>query len=184
MAKGSLPQKQEKKKEVGSQLVSPQMFQRVNLPAAMHLFEWKYESQINNEKKNDNMEKFMRVHQALPGSHFNSLLLNRYKTGNHYVGWHADNETLYGPTPEISSVSFGCECHFLLKKRNTNNEPPTKRPKNNEGTYCTHKCCFTLKHGSLLVMRGNTQRDWLHSVPKRAKANSARINLTFRRVIM
>nr|GEU78139.1 DNA oxidative demethylase ALKBH2 [Tanacetum cinerariifolium] len=35
-----------------------------------------------------------QVHQALPGTRFNSLLLNRYKTGNHYVGWHADNETL------------------------------------------------------------------------------------------
>ena len=41
---------------------------------------------------------------------------------------------------------------------------------------------FTLKHGSLLVMRGYTQRDWLHSVPKRAKAQSTRINLTFRLV--
>nr|GEU78138.1 DNA oxidative demethylase ALKBH2 [Tanacetum cinerariifolium] len=72
---------------------------------------------------------------------------------------------------------------ILDQKRN--NKPPTKRPKNNDTTDdSTDKCCFALKHGSLLVMRGNTQRDWLHSVPKRAKANSARINLTFRRVIM
>jgi hypothetical protein len=42
---------------------------------------------------------------------------------------------------------------------------------------------FILKHGSLLVMRGYTQRDWQHSVPKRAKASSPRINLTFRRVL-
>ncbi|RLN12037.1 DNA oxidative demethylase ALKBH2 [Panicum miliaceum] len=42
---------------------------------------------------------------------------------------------------------------------------------------------FLLKHGSLLVMRGYTQRDWQHSVPKRAKASSTRINLTFRHVL-
>lgn len=58
-----------------------------------------------------------KVHKALPGSRFNSLLLNRYKGGNDYVGWHADDEKLYGSTPEISSVSFGCEREFLLKKK-------------------------------------------------------------------
>lgn len=61
----------------------------------------------------------LKVHGALPGSQFNSLLLNRYKGGNDNVGWHADDEKLYGPTPEIASVSFGCEREFLLKKRPT-----------------------------------------------------------------
>ncbi|XP_039124219.1 DNA oxidative demethylase ALKBH2 isoform X1 [Dioscorea cayenensis subsp. rotundata] len=59
------------------------------------------------------------VHEALPGSKFNSLLLNRYKTGSDYVSWHSDDEKLYGPAPEIASVSFGCEREFLLKKKPT-----------------------------------------------------------------
>lgn len=125
------------------------------------------------------------VHKALPGSRFNSLLINRYKGGNDYVGWHADDEKLYGPTPEIASVSFGCEREFILKKkpskrsRDGSDEPVKKRLKNNHGDQHS----FTLKHGSLLVMRGYTQRDWIHSVPKRAKAEATRINLTFRRVL-
>ncbi|GFY91656.1 oxidoreductase, 2OG-Fe(II) oxygenase family protein [Actinidia rufa] len=57
------------------------------------------------------------VHKAFPGSNFNSLLLNRYKGGNDFVGWHADDEKLYGSTPEITSVSFGCDREFLLKKK-------------------------------------------------------------------
>ncbi|KAL4585974.1 hypothetical protein LXL04_010602 [Taraxacum kok-saghyz] len=57
------------------------------------------------------------VHKAFPGSQFNSLLLNRYNNGNDYVGWHSDDEKLYGNTPEIASISFGCERDFLLKKR-------------------------------------------------------------------
>lgn len=60
---------------------------------------------------------FLQVHKALPGSTFNSLLLNRYQGGNDYVGWHADDEKLYGSTPEIASVSFGCEREFLMKKK-------------------------------------------------------------------
>lgn len=59
----------------------------------------------------------MKVHKALPGSSFNSVLLNRYKGGNDYVGWHSDDEKLYGSQPEIASVSFGCERDFLLKKK-------------------------------------------------------------------
>lgn len=58
-----------------------------------------------------------QIYKALPGSRFNSLLLNRYKGASDYVGWHADDEKLYGPTPEIASVSFGCERDFVLKKK-------------------------------------------------------------------
>lgn len=130
------------------------------------------------------------VHKVLPGSKFNSLLLNRYKGGNDNVGWHADDEKLYGPTPEIASVSLGCERDFLLKKRpikssqaqakgKSDDEPSSKRLKK---SCHVDQHSFTLKHGSLLVMRGYTQRDWLHSVPKRAKAEATRINLTFRYV--
>ena len=59
----------------------------------------------------------LKVHKALPGSRFNSLLLNRYNGGNDYVGWHSDDEKLYGPTPEIASLTFGCERDFVLKKK-------------------------------------------------------------------
>ncbi|XP_042945597.1 DNA oxidative demethylase ALKBH2 isoform X1 [Carya illinoinensis] len=129
------------------------------------------------------------VHEALPGSSFNSLLLNRYKGGNDCVGWHSDDEKLYGSTPEIASVSFGCEREFFLKKKPSKRshvskergeEPASKRSKKSSHT---DQHSFTLKHGSLLVMRGNTQRDWLHSVPKRAKVEATRINLTFRHVV-
>lgn len=128
------------------------------------------------------------VHNALPGSKFNSLLLNRYKGGNDYVGWHSDNEKLYGSTPEIASVSFGCEREFFLKKKPSKNsqarrpdDEPVRKRSRMGGDADQHT--FVLKHGSLLVMRGYTQRDWVHSVPKRAKAEGLRINLTFRRII-
>ncbi|CAN6690312.1 unnamed protein product [Malus baccata var. baccata] len=128
------------------------------------------------------------VHKALPGSSFNSLLLNRYKGGNDYVGWHSDDEKLYGSTPEIASLTLGCDREFFLKKkkpsetvqeRRDEQEPASKRIKRNHADQHS----FMLKHGSLLVMRGYTQRDWMHSVPKRSKVEATRINLTFRCVV-
>ncbi|KAK4754358.1 hypothetical protein SAY87_002462 [Trapa incisa] len=127
------------------------------------------------------------VHKGLPGSRFNSLLLNRYKGGNDYVGWHSDDEKLYGSTPKIASVSFGCEREFFLKKKPSKKsqdrsgvEPASKRARKNSDP---DQRSFVLKHGSMLVMRGYTQRDWVHSVPKRAKVDAVRINLTFRLVL-
>ncbi|XP_002878604.2 DNA oxidative demethylase ALKBH2 [Arabidopsis lyrata subsp. lyrata] len=128
------------------------------------------------------------IYKALPGSRFNSLLLNRYKGASDYVAWHADDEKIYGPTPEIASVSFGCERDFVLKKKKheefsqekTGDGGPAK--KRLKRSSREDQQSLTLKHGSLLVMRGYTQRDWIHSVPKRAKAEGTRINLTFRLV--
>jgi alkylated DNA repair dioxygenase AlkB len=39
-----------------------------------------------------------------------------------------------------------------------------------------------LEHGSLLVMKGSTQQNWLHSLPKSRAIKSPRINLTFRNI--
>jgi alkylated DNA repair dioxygenase AlkB len=57
-----------------------------------------------------------KVDLAAGSPGFNSCLLNLYRHGHDCVGWHADNERLYGPDPTIGSVSFG-ECReFLLRK--------------------------------------------------------------------
>ncbi|MCY7355654.1 MAG: alpha-ketoglutarate-dependent dioxygenase AlkB [Lysobacter sp.] len=44
------------------------------------------------------------------------------------------------------------------------------------------KRTLELPHGSLLVMRGGTQRNYRHALPRTTKPTGARINLTFRRV--
>jgi alkylated DNA repair dioxygenase AlkB len=45
------------------------------------------------------------------------------------------------------------------------------------------KVSVLLENGSLLVMRDETQRHWLHCIPKTKKVKAARINLTFRRMV-
>jgi hypothetical protein len=95
---------------------------------------------------------------------FNSVLLNRYRTGQDSVSWHSDDEPEFGANPVIASVSLGGTRTFQL------------RHKRRKGL----KASVELTHGSLLLMRGATQHHWLHQIPKTAKDVAERVNLTFR----
>lgn len=97
---------------------------------------------------------------------FNSVLLNLYRNGLDYMGFHADDEKELGPQPVIVSVSLGVTRSFHLRHR-------TKKHL---------KLDLELAHGSLLIMAGDMQSHWLHSLPRRKKIADARINLTFRMI--
>lgn len=97
---------------------------------------------------------------------FDSVLLNLYRDGRDAMGFHADDEPELGPEPTIASVSLGAARRFLLKPRRAGVEARE----------------LSLTHGSLLVMSGSSQRDWVHGVPREAKVTSPRVNLTFRRI--
>lgn len=106
-----------------------------------------------------------RLHEAL-GLRFNTALANLYRDGNDTVGWHADDEPELGEAPVIASVSLGAARDFVLRHRT--------RPELVQS--------ISLTHGSLLVMEGDTQQHWRHSVPRRKRVQAPRINLTFRHV--
>ncbi|WP_179402086.1 alpha-ketoglutarate-dependent dioxygenase AlkB family protein [Burkholderia guangdongensis] len=103
--------------------------------------------------------------EQICGVRFNSVLLNRYRNGNDSMGWHADSEPELGDAPVIASVSLGSTRAFDLRHRAT-------------GAVQTYR----LTHGSLLVMRGSTQAQWQHRIPKAPAVQGERINLTFRRI--
>lgn len=96
---------------------------------------------------------------------FNSVLLSLYRNGNDSLSWHQDDEPELGEDPVIASVSFGATRSFQFRYK------PDKN---------VHKVSVDLTHGSLLIMKGPTQRFWMHQVPKTAKPVAPRINLTFR----
>ncbi|WP_371862435.1 alpha-ketoglutarate-dependent dioxygenase AlkB family protein [Vibrio atypicus] len=97
---------------------------------------------------------------------FNAVLANLYRDGNDSNGWHSDNEPELGPEPVIASLSFGETRLFHLKHKETK-----------------QKLSFELTPGSLLIMAGDMQQHWLHTVPKTKKTKSERINLTFRSLL-
>ena len=105
--------------------------------------------------------------QQTCAAQFNSVLLNRYRSGGDYMGWHSDDEPELGPAPVIASLSLGAARRFLLRRR----DDPARKAE------------YLLGHGDLLVMAGQTQRYYQHALPKMARVQGERINLTFRRVL-
>ncbi|MDE1182581.1 alpha-ketoglutarate-dependent dioxygenase AlkB [Paraburkholderia sp.] len=101
--------------------------------------------------------------EATCGHRFNSVLINRYRSGIDSMGWHADREPELGREPVIASVSLGAARSFDLRHNKT---------------AVTQS--YRLGGGSLLVMKGRTQADWRHRVPKEPRVIGERINLTFR----
>jgi alkylated DNA repair dioxygenase AlkB len=97
---------------------------------------------------------------------FNSVLVNWYRNGEDYVGWHADNERELGEQPFIVSLTFGTERLFEFRHKKS-----------------LESGSLLLRSGTLLIMRPNFQRHWLHSVPIEKNLMVGRINLTFRKVI-
>lgn len=101
--------------------------------------------------------------EQISNENFTTCLLNLYRDGQDSNGWHADNEKELGIEPVIASVSFGAERWFHFKHK-------TKGLKQK----------VLLQNGSLLLMKGKTQENWLHQLPKSKKVIKPRINLTFR----
>jgi alkylated DNA repair dioxygenase AlkB len=112
------------------------------------------------------MEEIRQQVQEKCHAPFNACLLNYYRDEKDSMGWHRDNEKALGHHPVIASVSFGAQRIFQF--RNYKDKIPV--------------ISVELEHGSLLLMRGETQRIWEHRLPKIVVPSGPRINLTFRYV--
>jgi alkylated DNA repair dioxygenase AlkB len=106
------------------------------------------------------------IESFLPSEDFNSVLLNLYRDGNDKVSWHADDEKGLGNNPTIASLSLGATRHFDLKHKDDPNL----------------KMRIDLTPGSLVIMTGELQHNWLHQIPVQKTIKEARINLTFRTI--
>jgi alkylated DNA repair dioxygenase AlkB len=113
------------------------------------------------------LSELKQIVEKYAGTKFNSCLLNLYHNGTEGMGWHSDDEESLGKNNNtIASLSFGAERKFSFKHKQTK-----------------QIISVVLEHGSLLVMRGATQRNWLHSLPKSKTITQTRINLTFRTIM-
>jgi alkylated DNA repair dioxygenase AlkB len=102
--------------------------------------------------------------QQLSGTSFNTCLLNYYEGGGDYIAYHADKEVA-GTNNVVVTVSLGATRRFLLKHITT---------KHVVETY--------LNSGDIVIMCGDTQQKYHHSIPKVAnsKVSGGRISLTYR----
>jgi alkylated DNA repair dioxygenase AlkB len=97
----------------------------------------------------------------------NSVLANLYRHGQDSMGWHSDDEPELGPRPAIASISLGATRRFSFKAKTPN-------------AKAQH---LELPHGSLLLMLGDTQKNYRHALAKTAKPVGERINLTYRNIL-
>lgn len=101
------------------------------------------------------------------GETFNSCLLNLYHTGEEGMAWHSDGEKDLKKNGAIASLSFGATRKFAFKHKASK-----------------ETVSIVLESGSLLVMKDETQKHWLHRLPPTKKVLKPRINLTFRTIIL
>lgn len=117
------------------------------------------------------LEKIIGKIQDAGFGAYNAVLINRYRNGSDYISPHSDDD--YGdPEPTIPSLTLGASRPFRLAKIDERN----KLDKSTTVEYLPG-------HGDLLVMRGRTNVEWQHWVPKTAKPVGERINLTFRQKV-
>lgn len=99
---------------------------------------------------------------------FNCCHLDRYDNGLHHYGEQAVKDRVYGEDPTVAILSLGAERPFILKSNVNNN--------------IKHE--FPMPEGAVLVMRGTTQKHWVHLIPKDPKfKKGGKINLTFRTIV-
>lgn len=104
--------------------------------------------------------------EELTGESYNSCLLNLYHNETEGMAWHSDAEKKLQKNGAIASLSFGSERKFAFKHKATK-----------------EKVDVILNHGSLIVMKGTTQTNWLHRLPPTKFKKGIRINLTFRKIV-
>jgi len=98
-------------------------------------------------------------------SMYNSCLLNLYHSGEEGMAWHSDGEKDLVDNGSIACLSLGAQRRFDFKHKQSG-----------------EKRGFELVNGSLIEMKGETQKYWLHRIAPTKKVTEPRISLTFRQM--
>lgn len=102
--------------------------------------------------------------ETITNNKFNGVLLNLYRDGSDYMGWHSDDEKELVKGSIIASLSLGETRRFLLRRKDNHQS----------------KIELNLSSGDVLIMGGDIQTFWQHQIPKTSREVKPRINLTFR----
>ncbi|KAI9722717.1 MAG: hypothetical protein M1812_001648 [Candelaria pacifica] len=140
------------------------------------------------------LDELRKNTEAATNSTFNFCLVNYYANGADSISYHSDDERFLGPDPAIASFSLGAKRDFLMKHK----PPPAPPSGSTKDTPSATKIGpikepslstplkLPLASGDMILMRGRTQPNWLHSIPKRKgkESEGGRINITFRKAMV
>lgn len=129
-------------------------------------FEYTYSNRTKKALKfTEDLLYLKNLVEEKTGETYNSCLLNLYHSGEEGMAYHSDGEKDLKENGAIASLSFGAKRKFSFKHKTSK-----------------ERVDFILETGSLLVMKGETQKHWLHRLPPTKLVKSPRINLTFRSI--
>lgn len=129
-------------------------------------FEYTYSNRTKHAKPwTSELLELKQKCEEISGETYNSCLLNLYHDGSEGMAYHSDAEKDLKKHGAIASLTFGAQRKFLFKHKQTK-----------------EKVEIFLENGSLLVMKGMTQDNWLHRLPPTTKVKTPRVNLTFRTI--
>ena len=118
----------------------------------------------------EQVEFFKNSFNTLFNTKINGALFNLYEKGQDYISYHSDSEVL-PPLDMVIAISLGQSRDFYFKEKGTGEVTKT-----------------VINNGDLMLMYGQTQNKYLHSVPKRTGANASamgpRLSITFRELIV
>ena len=103
-----------------------------------------------------------------PNINFNNCLVNWYLDGDNYISFHSDDEKEIVKNTPIVGITF---CEGVARKLRIKDKKSKKTIKD-----------IITSNGSLYVMEGEFQNEFLHGIPKQKKSGK-RISLTFRSFI-
>jgi len=128
------------------------------------------------------LDALRRCAEAATGCTFNFCLVNYYASGHDSISYHSDDERFLGAEPAIASFSLGARRDFLMKHKPL---PASATLKAEHIPEAANTLKLPLGSGDMVLMRGKTQANWLHSIPKRkgGEGEMGRINITFRKAL-
>ena len=100
-------------------------------------------------------------------SNFNGILVNKYSSGNDYIGKHSDEETGLDPIGVVA-LSYGAVRKFRIREKSTGKQVMD---------IPTMPC-------HIIHMGGDFQKEFTHEIPVEKKVKDTRFSLTFRKHIV
>lgn len=124
--------------------------------------------------------------EATTGEKFNFCLVNYYASGNDSISYHSDDERFLGKDPAIASFSLGARRDFLMRHKPVEPRRDGETVAQEVQDAVAKPLKLALASGDMVLMRGRTQANWLHSIPKRkgGECEKGRINITFRKALV
>ena len=114
--------------------------------------------------QNEILDTVQRFVPEIEQEEFNSILLNRYRNGLDSIKPHQDSVPEFGENPTVICVSLGETRTIVFSRIDSQKEIE-----------------IPLESGSILLMKGSTQKHFRHGIPKTSQEVGERFSLTIRR---